>query len=226
MGIINPFKKEFDKKTVHYQLADSKNLLLIFTRNPVLGKCKTRLAAKVGDGIALEIYEFLLRHTVEITKELNMTKQVYYSEAIWKDDVWDDDQYDKKLQRGSDLGDRMANAILEGFESGFEKICIIGSDMFDLGQSDIENAFLALDDHDFVLGPAEDGGYYLLGMKTWAPHLFQNKDWGRETVLEATMDDLKNDKLYLLPVRNDVDIYDDIKDVEAFHPFLKNVKND
>lgn len=204
----------------------SKNLLLIFTRNPELGKCKTRLAANVGDQIALDIYKFLLNHTVSITKNLSATKTVYYSENVWENDIWDSTIFLKKLQNGSDLGYRMQRAFQEGFEDGFEKIIIIGSDLFDLSENDIENAFSALNDAEFVLGPAEDGGYYLLGMKYLEPNIFKNKAWGTNTVLQDTLTDLKNKKTTFLERRNDIDIYDDIKDVPAFKSFLKKYKND
>ena len=224
MGIINPIKKEFDKKTVHFQNATSKNLLLIFTRNPELGKCKTRLAATVGDESALNIYKFLLQHTANITKKLNAVKQVWYSEEIWEDDIWDNSTFDKKLQTGADLGVRMANAFSEGFDRGFEKICVIGSDMFDLDQSDVEAAFDGLNDNDFVVGGAEDGGYYLLGMTAFKKDVFENKDWGTETVLKDTLNDLENEKLLLLEVRNDVDLYEDIAGIHIFEPFLKHLE--
>ncbi len=226
MGIINPFKKEFDQKTVKYALAGTKNLLLIFTRNPELGKGKRRLAATVGDQIAFEIYKFLLAHTAAITKDLAVKKQVYYSETIGKNDLWSEEIYSKKVQQGADLGIRMAHAFTKGFTDGFEKICIIGSDMYDLDQATLERAFSALNTSDFVIGPAEDGGYYLLGMKRFTPGLFTQKAWGEPTVLAATLSDLKNEKVHLLPVRNDVDTYEDIKDVAVFHPFIKNLKND
>ncbi|MGX1931242.1 TIGR04282 family arsenosugar biosynthesis glycosyltransferase [Flagellimonas sp. 2504JD4-2] len=203
---------------------NKKNLLLIFTRNPELGKCKTRLAAKTGDATALEIYKFLLAHTARITKDLEVEKQVYYSESIWTNDIWDDKTYKKELQFGADLGLRMQHAFESGFDSGFEKIIIIGSDMYDLAQSDLEKAFEQLEAHDFVVGPAEDGGYYLLGMTSLKKDLFQNKSWGTETVLSNTMEDLKNEKVFMLPTKNDVDHYEDIKDIEAFQPYLKHIK--
>ncbi len=215
-----------DENTIHFSLVGSKNLLLIFTRNPELGKCKTRLAATIGEEAALNIYKFLLQHTFQITENLNVAKHVYYSETIWNDDLWANDVYAKKLQKGDDLGQRMSNAFTEGFEFGFEKICIIGSDMFDLTQKDLESAFVALDEHDYVVGPAHDGGYYLLGMKKWDSKVFQNKEWGNKSVLGATLADLKDDIVHLMLVRNDVDIYEDIKDVKAFQPYIKHVKND
>ncbi len=202
---------------------NSKNLLLIFTRNPELGKGKTRLAATVGNETALEIYKFLLSHTVEITKKLNITKQVYYSENIWNNDIWDNNFYQKKIQKGTDLGERMMNAFKDGFNTGFEKIIIIGSDMHDLNQEDLENAFSALNTNDFVIGPAEDGGYYLLGMKNLEASVFNDKKWGTETVLKATLSNLDNKKIKILEERNDVDVYEDIKDIDAFQPFLKKI---
>lgn len=202
----------------------TKNLLLIFTRNPELGKCKTRLAATVGDQTALDIYNFLLNHTVQITKNLDVIKAVYYSETIWEKDIWDATIYQKKLQSSGDLGTKMANAFKDGFEAGFEKIMIIGSDMYDLSESDIKNAFSELNDADVVIGPAEDGGYYLLGMKTLEVSLFKDKKWGTETVLQDTLNDLKDKKTTLLDLRNDVDFYEDIATVKAFEPFLKNYK--
>lgn len=224
MGILH-FKNEAkDEKTIDFHLANSKNLLLIFTRNPELGKCKTRLAAKTGNEAALEIYTFLLNHTVEITKGLFAKKIVYYSEEIWKDDIWDNDIFEKRIQKGADLGERMANAFQDGFEQGFERIIIIGSDMYDISELDIQTAFEKLGEHNYVIGPAEDGGYYLLGMRKYNPNVFKNKDWGKETVLKDTLSDLATSNLGVLPTRNDVDLYEDIKDIAAFEPYLKHIQ--
>lgn len=182
------------------------------------------MAAKVGDTAALEIYKFLLEHTVTITQELDVKKQVFYSESVWENDIWDNYSYQKRLQQGNDLGARMLRAFQDGFDSGFEKIIIIGSDMYDLSQDDLEEAFSNLDDHEYVIGPAEDGGYYLLGMKTLKKELFLNKSWGTETVLQNTLKDLEKEHVSMLPEKNDVDLYEDIKDIEAFQPFLKHMK--
>ncbi|MEM9361731.1 MAG: TIGR04282 family arsenosugar biosynthesis glycosyltransferase [Bacteroidota bacterium] len=202
------------------------DLLLVFTRNPELGKCKTRLAAKIGDSAALDVYKFLLNHTVEFTKDLNASRFVYYSENIWENDIWDNTRYGKRIQEGENLGKRMENAFAHGFDSGFKKIIIIGSDMFNLAQSDLEEAFSQLDDHDYVIGPAEDGGYYLLGMKAMNPALFQDKAWGTESVLSNTLKDLEKESVFLLPEKNDIDYYEDIKDIKAFQPFIKHITND
>lgn len=203
-----------------FYLPTSKKALIIFTRNPELGKVKTRLAKSVGDESALEIYKFLLKHTVAITKNLNVDKYVFYSENIHRDDIWDPEIFRKKLQTGTDLGEKMQNAFSELFEMGYEKVLIVGSDIFELGQSDIENAFEVLQTTETVIGPATDGGYYLLGMKERNAALFQNKNWGTSTVLEETLADLRQKKYVLLEERNDVDYYQDIKEIDAFQQFL------
>ncbi len=198
-----------------------KNLLLIFTRNPELGKCKTRLAAKVGDHTALEIYKFLLAHTVKITKGLTVDKEVHYSVKIRDNDIWDQDVYTKRQQQGEDLGVRMEYAFAQGFENEYQNVIIIGSDMYDLDQKDLEKAFSALQTHDYVIGPAVDGGYYLFGMKSLNSHVFRNKNWGTETVLQDTLKDIDAANVKMLDKRNDIDYYEDIKDVEVFQKFLK-----
>ena len=199
-----------------------KDLLIIFTRNPELGKCKTRLAATVGDESALNIYKFLLDHTKNITKGLKIGKWVYYSDDIWENDIWDKSVYEKKVQSGNDLGERMSNAFIDGFNAGHEKIIIIGSDMYDLNENDLLEAFQILDHHDYVIGPAIDGGSYLLGMKVLNPVLFKNKTWGTDTVLEDTIQDLKGKNYDLLAPKNDIDYFEDIKNIEIFRTFLKN----
>lgn len=197
------------------------NLLIIFTRNPEEGKVKTRLAKDIGDKAALEIYKFLLEHTASVTRELKIAKCVYYSEEIRLNDLWDNSVYEKKLQKGKELGERMENAFREGFAEGYKKVAIIGSDLFDLQQEDLEEAFLKIEENDIVLGPAQDGGYYLIGMKSLTSEVFRNKDWGTNTILQDTLKDLSTKKVELLEVRNDVDVYEDIKDRAAFQKFLK-----
>ncbi|MHB0754770.1 TIGR04282 family arsenosugar biosynthesis glycosyltransferase [Polaribacter sp. M15] len=197
-----------------------KNLLLIFTRNPELGKAKTRLAKTVGDETALEIYKFLLQKTRDISLKVNADKAVYYSVKIRKNDIWDNNSYQKHQQKGDDLGIRMHNAFKNGFEAGYEKIIIIGSDLYDLTSTNIDNAFHQLDKNDVVIGPALDGGYYLLGMKKMHPQVFLNKNWGTETVRKDTLANLQDKKVFLLKELNDVDLFEDIEHHPAFQHFL------
>jgi len=203
---------------------NTKKALIIFTRNPELGKCKTRLAKTVGNESALAIYKFLLDHTVSITKNLSVDKFVYYSNEITENDIWDSTIYNKQVQTGNDLGEKMNNAFSEVFQKGYTHAIVIGSDMYDLSQTDLETAFQAFNENNYVIGPAEDGGYYLIGMKTATPQLFKNKNWGTGTVLADTLKDLEKLNYNLLDERNDVDYYEDIKDIEAFKPMLTSIK--
>ena len=96
----------------------SKNLLLVFTRNPALGKVKTRLAKTVGDKTALEIYTFLLERTRDIATKVSADKAIYYSVKVRENDIWDATIFQKHLQVGEDLGIRMLHAFKNGFETG------------------------------------------------------------------------------------------------------------
>lgn len=191
--------------------SNSTNLIIVFTRNPELGKVKTRLAKTVGDLSALNIYKFLLEHTEKTLRTVNADKAVYYSVKIREEDIWDNIIYNKFKQEGEDLGLRMLNAFKNGFDSSYNKIVIVGSDLFDLKSKHIEEAFDRLDTHDVVIGPALDGGYYLLGMNALYPKLFKNKSWGTETVRKDTLNDLKNETVFLLEELNDIDTFDDLK---------------
>lgn len=198
----------------------SKNLLLIFTRNPELGKVKTRLAKTIGAEKALAIYKFLLAHTKKVTEKIACDKAVYYSVKVREDDLWNGEIYQKKQQLGEDLGIRMQNAFQDAFANGYEKVLIVGSDLIDLSEEIIEKGFLQLASNDVVIGPAEDGGYYLLGMKSVHPNVFKNKNWGTSSVREETLNDLKDKKVHLLNELNDADVLDDIKEHPAFQHFL------
>jgi rSAM/selenodomain-associated transferase 1 len=196
-----------------------KTALIIFTRNPELGKCKTRLAKTVGDQSALNIYKYLLQHTANVSKDVEADRYVFYSDDIITDDIWSVAHFSKKLQKGKDLGERMHNAFDELLHSGYENVIIIGSDLLDLDAAIIENAILELDKHDVVLGPAEDGGYYLLGIKQLHPTIFKNKAWGTKTVRQDTILDLKNKDVSLLKPLNDIDTYDDMKHYNQLKQF-------
>lgn len=202
----------------------SKNLLLIFTRNPELGKAKTRLAKKVGDETALEIYKFLLKRTRNVSLEVSSDKAVYYSVKIRENDIWDPTIFKKHQQNGEDLGIRMLNAFKNGFEAGYQKVLIIGSDLYDLSPKNIEKAFTELDKNDVVIGPAEDGGYYLLGMNSLQENVFKNKDWGTETVRKHTLLDLFDKKVKLLAFKNDIDVYEDIVNIPEIMETFINTK--
>ncbi len=201
---------------------NSKNLLIIFTKNPELGKCKTRLAKSIGDTAALEVYKKLLQHTAKVTQDLSADKVVFNNTEPIDQDDFSSTHFSKKTQRGDDLGEKMSNAFQEGFQNNYEKVVIIGSDLYDLQTRDIDEAFLQLTHNDYVIGPAKDGGYYLLGMKKFTPEVFQEINWSTATVLKETLHILKNKKVALLTQKNDIDTIDDIKNIEVFQQYINS----
>jgi len=218
VGLKHTDNRGNGKEVFHFPT--SKNALIVFTRNPELGKCKTRLAATIGDEAAFEIYKFLIAHTVKISTAVKADKFVYYSEKWLENDSWNDNIFSKKVQHGDDLGSRMEQAFAEILALGYKRAILIGSDMYDMTTEDINEAFQKLGSHNFVLGPATDGGYYLIGMKTINFEIFKNKEWGTDTVQKATLADLKDESVALIAEKNDVDFYEDIKEVAAFQQFL------
>jgi len=194
----------------------SDSLLIIFLKNPILGKVKTRLAATIGPDKALEVYHLLLERTQSITCQLPGDKVVYYSDIIDSNDIWDNNLYKKELQQGADLGDKMQQAFMQGFEQGYQQICLIGSDCYELSDEIITDAFDKLQNVDLVLGPTLDGGYYLIGLKKLHPELFANKEWSTESVLQDTLLEAKNKKISfaLLPTLTDVDEEKDLISID------------
>lgn len=189
----------------------NKRQLLVFTKNPQLGKVKTRLAKSIGEEKALFIFQKLIEKTAQTIGSISVHKSLYYSEFIENGDLWDTQVSEKKIQNGNTLGERMSNAFQDGFEKGFEQIVIIGTDLWDLESSDIDQAFKVLETNTAVIGPATDGGYYLLGLSQWMPEVFKNKIWGTASILNDTMEDFKERKLALLKPKNDVDYYEDLR---------------
>lgn len=191
--------------------------LIIFVKKPEIGKVKTRLAEGIGDEQALAVYLKLLERTLAITQPLAMDKFVYYSPEIVHDDLWNEDFFYKARQAEGDLGIKMRTAFEERFEVGYQRVCIIGSDCYELSTQIIEQAFSELKQHDTVIGPSTDGGYYLLGMQALQETLFTNKPWSSEQVLEQTVADIKKQQLscFLLPELTDVDREEDLKTMDS-----------
>ncbi|MFH6767846.1 TIGR04282 family arsenosugar biosynthesis glycosyltransferase [Gaetbulibacter aquiaggeris] len=220
MGLFSTKGSESDNELVtNFYFPTSKNALIIFTRNPELGKCKTRLAKVIGDEAALEIYKYLLNHTAEISKNIKADKFVFYSDDIAKNDLWNKDIFRKKLQYGTDLGTRMENAFTELFQLNYEKVIIIGSDLLDLNTKHVDDAFELLETNELVIGPAKDGGYYLLGMKTLHLNVFKNKAWGTSTVFKDTIKDIQNSTYTLMEKLNDIDTFEDIEPYQQLRKF-------
>ena len=189
--------------------------LLIFIKNAELGKVKTRLAATLGDAKALDIYKQLLSLTQKNTLLIDCQRIVYYSDFIEQRDIWSAKDYSKAVQLGHDLGERMKNAFANAFKT-YEKVVIIGSDCAELTPNILSDAFAKLATHDFVIGPAHDGGYYLLGMNTFQPSVFDNIEWSTDEVLPKTIQNIAAlQKSYaLLPTLSDLDNENDWNSVK------------
>ena len=190
-----------------------KKAIIIFQKNKEIGKVKTRLAIDVGNEKALEIYSFLTNYTHEMLAGLEADKFLYFSEYL--EDVLDL-KTQRRIQHGHDLGSRMYHAFKELFELAYDSLVIIGTDCYELEKKHIEQAFSALQNHDVVIGPALDGGYYLLGCRLLVKEIFLNKNWSTETVCKETIDTFERLGLryQLLDVLSDIDTIGDLKDLK------------
>ena len=188
------------------------NALIIFVRNLEKGKVKNRLAKDIGDDKSLEVYKHLLQYTKDITVSCKCNLFVFYSHYLHISDVFDDHLFSKHIQEGNDLGERMMNALKKVFNLGCGKVCIIGSDCYELQTEILNEAFEKLQQNDVVIGPSTDGGYYLLGMTKLFPDFFVNKDWGNSTVLDDTVENINQLGLTFseLDVLNDIDTIEDL----------------
>ena len=173
---------------------------------------KTRLAKSIGDEAALAVYNQLVEKTCEVANRVEATKFAIFNEVILHDDSGIFQNFKQSVQRGNDLGEKMKHAFDMVFRQGFEKAIIIGSDCPELLAIEIENAFILLNENDLVIGPAEDGGYYLLGMKKTHAELFQIEKWSTPNVFRQTMEKAAqlNLKCYKTTIKRDLDDEQDL----------------
>lgn len=195
--------------------------LLVFARLPERGKVKTRLAAQLGDDRALSIYESMLRHLVTNIGESNEQMEI---EFLWPPTPTANGEtlrnafgsHALAMQTGSSLGDRLCMAFSERFFfHRTQKIIAIGVDDPTLPRSLVEHAFALLDSCEYVVGPAQDGGYYLLGCRalSFDPSVFLDVEWGTSSVLTTTIKRVAatGRTMALLPERIDIDTADDLE---------------
>lgn len=184
-------------------------LLIVFVKNPELGKVKTRLAKDIGDEEALAVYKKLLKTTIEAAQACRANVRFYFSNSV-DENIWSEEQ--SKIQSEGDLGAKMKNAFQDGFSEGYDRIVIIGSDLPDMSSALIDKSFQSLSFMDTVIGPASDGGYYLLGKKKMITELFENVLWSTNEVLETTLERLtkKKESYFLLETKNDIDTKEDL----------------
>lgn len=190
--------------------------MILFAREPLPGRVKTRLAEAIGDHAAVELYRAMLRDVLDISRKLTDVDIVVFWDCEEKSLPLLADTYQCRSRRqiSGDLGQRMQAAFAELFAAGFESCCIIGSDIPDLPHVYILDAFELLEDQRFdaVLGPSADGGYYLLGLKRLYPELFAGIEWSTGNVLRQSLEGARTGGAVtqLLPVWHDIDTMEDL----------------
>ncbi len=198
-----------------------KNALVIFIRNPVLGKVKTRLALKIGDQKALDVYNLLLAKTQKESTKISEDIFVYYSDYVEENDSWQGVNIQKKCQNTSpDLGIRMQSAFSEVFELGYQNVILIGSDIYDIRSEYLVQAFEYLVSDSAILGPCLDGGYYAIGFSQKnikqigkvLNAVFLHKKWSHNAVFQDAINVFEEHKIpfEILPKLRDIDNMDDL----------------
>ena len=191
--------------------------LIIFTRYPEPGQVKTRLIPALGEEGAASLQKKMTEHSVAWAASLSERMPNFLEIRYEGKDQnlmaeWLGSGYSYETQGDGDLGERMARAFEENFQKKIKQIVLVGTDCPQMSAFHVKSAFDALKTHDLVLGPTEDGGYCLIGLKQMVPELFVSLAWGTETVFQSTLEKAKNAGLSvkcLVPMR-DVDIPEDL----------------
>ncbi|GAB4334201.1 MAG: TIGR04282 family arsenosugar biosynthesis glycosyltransferase [Leptolyngbyaceae cyanobacterium] len=195
-----------------------KSCLIVFVRYPEADKVKTRLIPALGAEGSASVYKQMAEHTLAQVRELSLLKNV--SVQIWftggsiaQMNDWLGDDLDYQTQPKGDLGDRLLYAFQTAFSQGNESVIAIGTDCPSLSSSILFQGFQALKYHSLILGPATDGGYYLIGMKQLIPEVFNGIAWSTFEVLQQTVKIAKELGLVIayLPTLTDIDTPEDLK---------------
>lgn len=192
---------------------------MVFLRAPQLGQVKTRLAACLGPEATLAAYCHLLDVTTEALREFDSVELRYTpDDASLPVEPWRRNGWSLSPQGTGDLGERLVRAFADGFAAGFDRIAVIGTDCPYVTADDIRSAWDALTAKDVVVGPAADGGYWLIGLRTPQPALFARMSWGGETVFEETRRRAEELGLTVAVMRELRDV-DTVADWEAYQAF-------
>ncbi len=189
----------------------------MFVKSPIKGLVKTRLAAQTSGDFEVELYKCFVEDMISLVENLDFHLELCFYPANMKSTFseWLGEQHCYKPQTGDNLGERLRNAFDNALKEGFSNVVAIGSDSPDLPVRYLMKSFEALAEHDTVIGPANDGGYYLIGFSKdkFIPEVFDNISWSTDSVFEQTVSILKQHgrKAYLLPLWHDVDTIADLK---------------
>ena len=196
----------------------SQNSLIIFTRYPEKGKTKTRLIPAIGAEKAADFQrqmtELTMKTVGDLTTKLVVNIEVYFNGGnLSLMQNWLGEQYHYQLQAEGDLGTKMYSAMTDCFSQGSQKVVIIGIDCPSLSVDILSEAFNSLNDRSMVIGGADDGGYYLLGLTQLDKSLFEDIDWGTDKVFSKTMAvaNKLNYQVHQLPILKDIDRPEDLE---------------
>lgn len=193
--------------------------LIIFTRYPEPGKTKTRLIPALGAVQAAQLQQQFTETTLKKAQTLSDSVQIEIHFAggnLAKMQNWLGENLKLKPQFDGDLGQRMMTSFQQALASGNQRVVIIGIDCPGLTSVLLQQAFDLLNHQDLVLGKALDGGYYLIGLQSFVPELFQNIAWGTDKVLQQTVEIAKKLSLNIayLPMLRDIDTPEDLADLQ------------
>lgn len=200
-----------------------RNCVLFFVKYPERGKVKTRLSAELDEDITVGLYKSFVLDLLSMLGSLGSQFRICFSPEDSQDSFtgWLGEKYCYMPQRGTDLGQKMKNALIQAFDQRFDRAVIIGSDSPDLQGELIDQAFLSLKTYDAVIGPSFDGGYYLIGFNsgTFLSTAFNGIQWSTGAVFRETICKLREAgiKTYELPEWRDIDTFADLKSM-----FLRN----
>ena len=199
-------------------------LLMVFIKDSSKYPVKTRLKTSIGKNKSIWVYNQILKKTVLVLKNIKTDIAVFHYNSIISKNPFKNFSKWNKIQIGKNLGEKISNAFNWGFEKGYKKIIIIGSDLWDLNEEIINKGFLELNKNKVVIGPSIDGGYYLLGLNKKMPKIFEGIKWGTQSVLEETLKLLEHEP-YILPELNDIDTFEDlITNPSLFEIYNNNFK--
>lgn len=195
--------------------------LIVFSRYPEPGRSKTRMIPALGADGAAELHRRMTQHTLQWTERLAVTRPVDVrvrftgADAIAMAECFGS-QFVYEPQSDGDLGQRLERAFRESFQADCRRVVVVGTDCPSLSDEIVRQAFDHLQDHDLVIGPATDGGYYLIGLCQHSESLFKDIAWGSDQVLQQTLSAARQAKLSIavLPTLADVDRPEDLADWE------------
>tara|TARA_B100000131_G_scaffold297735_1_gene316751 strand:+ start:286 stop:879 length:594 start_codon:yes stop_codon:yes gene_type:complete len=197
---------------------------MVFIKDSSKYPVKTRLKTSIGKNKSIWVYNQILKKTALVLKNIKTDIAVFHYNSIISKNPFKNFSKWNKIQIGENLGKKISNAFNWGFEKGYKKIIIIGSDLWDLNEEIINKGFLELNKNKVVIGPSIDGGYYLLGLNKKMPKIFEGIKWGTQSVLAETLKLLEHEP-YILPELNDIDTFEDlITNPSLFKIYNKNFK--